>query len=1602
MPNTDDDDQGLHKVVLNGEEQYSVWPNHRDNVPGWRDAGMVGSKQECLESIGRHWTDLRPLSLRRHMGELQSSAAVIKSFERREAQAKNVVADRQVEMPPLVAGEIEFARAHSQGVEAEPQCMMSKLGTSEESWQSKTIVARTDRNGPIPLSHEQERLWFQDQIGDHAAYNVFWATRLDGPLDVEALEHSLADLLRRQESLRTRFVMQEGVPLQVIDPPRTIAIHTFALDSLASAAQRELHLKELMLHEQQHRFDLASGPLLSSALAKLAADVHVLMVTIHHIAADGWSREVLLGELMSLYEAHSQGAAPDLPDLQVQYSDYAAWQRQRLRGDLVQLQFWRKQLLGAPAQLQLPTDRPRPALQSFKGATFDFDIPGELFAGLKAAGRVEGATLFMVCLAIYQILMARWSGARDVLIGTPTAGQRNGQTEGLVGMFVNMLALRTEVHDGLTFRQLLRAVKETSLSAYEHQDLPFATLVKELSPEREPSYQPIIQVVLAMQNYPQIVHRRAGLVWTRLESTNTATQFDLVLHLRSAAGVLSGAFEYATDLFDEQTVARMSTHFVNLLRTAVASPEGLIGDMKMLGDAERDVVLRQYNSTAVAWEQSGSIHEAFEKMAERIPDKIAIVCDERHVTYAQLNRWANQLAHRLRGHGVGPDQRVGVYMDRSIYMLGALLAILKAGGAYFSLDSSYPADRLAQIVTDSAPLVILTQQSLLARVPVSGAAILVVDAQYDEADPTSQQDPDAERVGLHPANVAYVIYTSGSTGAPKGVMVSHGNVMNLVRWHCAAFGLTERSRCSCVASMGFDASAWEIWPPLSVGATLVLASNEATQDPGRLIAWWAEQHLDVSFLPTPLAELAFQQGIRNEGLGILLVGGDRLRHCPVMSSPSLVNNYGPTETTVVATSGQISAEDAVLHIGRPMANSQVYILDRHMEPSPIGVTGEIYIGGAGVARGYLNRGDLTAERFLPDPFSNALHARMYRTGDLASWRSDGTVDFKGRNDEQVKIRGYRIAVEEVEARLERHGSVKEAVVIGREDSPGDKRLVAYLTYHDAAPPTVDELRSHMKESLPEYMIPKAFVGLSSLPLTRSGKLDRRALPAPDSQAFAVRHYEKPQGDVEAAIAGIWMQLLRMSQISREDSFFDLGGHSILAVEATYRINQSLGTSLKASDLYRHTMLRELAAHVTGGDVQDDSVELSREARLDESIVANPAMPGAAVRAIMLTGATGFVGRFMLAELLRETDAIIYCIVRAPSRHQAHQRLRESLEAWDLWIEECAHRIVALPGDLRVARFGLDDGAYDLLCRGVDTIYHCGTHVNHLESYATARAANVDSIGELLKIAVRGIPKPVNYLSTLSVFSSATENRPRVVSEATSIEREKHSRAHGYVASKWVAESLLMTARDRGIPCNIFRLGLVWADSEQGRFDQRQNIYRVMKSCLMTGLGIEEYRYPIAPAPVDNVARAVIRLAGSNRSGQGLFHISSHDRMTAGVFECCNEAANTSLELLPYYDWICEMKRRHRSGWSLPAVPLIEFAFSIDRTSFMESQRSIRNAQLTFDCSRSHLDLAQAGVVMPAFDGDSLRKCVEGMLARDGELRAAVRSVHRNLPPDVQT
>jgi amino acid adenylation domain-containing protein/non-ribosomal peptide synthase protein (TIGR01720 family) len=1036
------------------------------------------------------------------------------------------------------------------------------------------------REQPLPLSFAQQRLWFLDQLDPFTAtYNIPSVVRLRGPLQFSVLSRAFNEIVRRHEALRTCFVTEQGRASQIIFDPELLDIPLIDVTNHPAAEQAH-EIKRLSALEARQPFDLSTGPLLRVRLLRLSPLHHLLLMTMHHIISDGWSMSVLIRELVLLYDAFQYAKPSPLPPLALQYADYAAWQRQWLQGSALaaHLSYWREQLFGAPPVLELPTDRPRPAVQGFAGATLTRRMPEGLLGQLESVSRREGMTLYMSLLAGFKVVLARYTGQEEVVVGTPIAGRTRSEVEGLIGFFVNTLVLRTKVGEGQSVRELMGAVREVCLGGYTHQEVPFEQLVEEMEVERDLSHQPLFQVMFELEGGGKKEGWRVGEMEVRFEeSESEVAKFDLTLRVRSGEEGLECGIEYKRELYEEGTIERMLGHVEEVLKGMVKDVRQEVREIELMSEGERVQLLVQWNRTEAEYSRDLCIHQLFEHQAALRPDSIAVVYEDERLTYAELNRRSNQLAHHLQSLGVGPESLVGIYVDRSLEMMVGLLAILKAGGAYLPLDPEYPQERLSFMLEDSSAPVLLTQQSLAHSLSLHHSHLVDLDSAWLSFSDLSELNPAGY---VCSGNLAYVIYTSGSTGRPKGVQIEHRAVVNFLSSMLAEPGLCSDDTLLAVTSLSFDIASLELFLPLVCGARMELASREVAADGRRLKELLVRSRASVMQATPATWRLLAAAGWDGLEQVRRWCGGEALSRDLAQQlladGTEVWNLYGPTETTIWSALWRVAEGSGEVLIGTPIANTQLYVLDERMRVLPIGVAGELLIGGEGLSRGYLNHAAMTAERFIPDPFSQRAGERLYRTGDLARYRADGSIECLGRIDNQVKVRGYRIELEEVEAALTEHQAIRQSVVTVKEDAVGNKRLVAYLVMEPGVEVSSGEFRKALRDKLPEYMIPARYMKLERLPLTPNGKVDRRALPEIDREGLIGRsEYEGPRTAVEEALTNVWATVLGVKQVGIHDNFFELGGDSILSIQIIAQAKEA-GFQITPKDLFQHQTIASLA------------------------------------------------------------------------------------------------------------------------------------------------------------------------------------------------------------------------------------------------------------------------------------------------------------------------------------------------------------------------------------------------------------------------------------------
>ncbi|MDP2178896.1 non-ribosomal peptide synthetase [Methylicorpusculum sp.] len=1427
-----------------------------------------------------------------------------------------------------------------------------------------------------PLSFAQQRLWLLCQLEPvSAAYNFPTALRISGKIDLSAMEKAINAIIGRHAILRTRFVTVADQPQQVIVPEIKIAM---VIEDISEFTDSEVDKR--IKAEGLKPFVLSEYPLFRTRLLYLGQsrgeEAYVFLVNMHHIISDGWSAGVLFREFAALYIDYCNGMPPSLPELPIQYADFSYWQHNGLQEGRLnrQLAYWKKQLAGSPNLLNLPTDHPRLPMRGFLGATHYFAIAPELTDRLNRLSRLQGVTLFTVLLAAFNSLLFRYSGEKDICVGIPAAGRTKPELEDLIGFFVNTLVIRTRLDDHPCFMELVGRVQTAVLEAWENQDIPFDKLVEALQPQRNPGVNPLFQVMFVLHNVPMGTLALPGLTLESMAVDYGISKFDLVFHVTENNG-LEAAFEYSTELFEAASIVSMAEQLNRLLAAIVEHPEFRLGQLSLLTTAEI-CRLNEWNVTSGLLPEDLCLHALFEAQALKQPERTAVICGELKLSYGELNERANGLAGYLRKQGVGPEIRVALCLDRSVEAIIGLLGILKAGAVYVPMDPAQPPERIAELLDDCNASLLLTQDRLLTGFGASSPKILCLDREW----PTDEERIDGELpVLVDPSNAAYLIYTSGSTGKPKGVIISHKNA---VASTFARFSYYPESPDGflLLSPFAFDSSLAGIFWTLGSGGRLFIPAESAHQDPQALVNSVAQEALSHLLCTPSFYSLLLDYGKQGQltGLRTAIVAGETCspdlvaKHARHLPATRLYNEYGPTEATVWSSVYEIqvadSADDVRVPIGRPIANSRIYILDDCLNQVPAGVPGEIYVGGAGIARGYHNRFDVTAERFLPNPFSAEAGARVYRSGDKARFLPDGRIEFLGRVDHQVKIRGFRIELGEIEARLVQHNAVSDAVVLVQEDR-GDKRLTAYVAglqsgIENAALSEI--LREYLKATLPVYMVPSRIVVLAALPLNDNGKIDRNALSILDISGNPEKPFVEPGNPLEEELANIWMEVLGVERIGVTDDFFELGGHSILAMQLLLRIRNSLSCDLSLRDLFQMPTVaaqaRLLAAHDVNGHSNADSIDWESETALDESIyLLSEYRPGAVVKSVFLTGASGFLGVFLLKELLEQSRATVYCLVRAATSSQGFEKIKQSLDAYGLWDSDYISRIYPVCGDLAQARLGMQTSQWRQLAGEIDVIYHNGASVNFVYPYAALKAANVSGTEEVLRLACTIKVKAVHYISTLSVF----ENDSNVDSVMEDDFPENGSGlVGGYAQSKWVAEKMVRMAGDRGLPVSIYRPSTITGDSRSGVWNTGDYLSNVIGACLLLGkVPLQESLFNTVP--VDYVSRALVFLSRQSQGIGKTYHLTNPSLLSSNQLLAWAHTADLPLEKVDFNDWLEELRDFAGGSSDHPFFSLLPM---LDQEEMnLPNNEDSPERVLTFDLRNVSAGLSGTGISCPPPD-----------------------------------
>ncbi|MFI9555475.1 amino acid adenylation domain-containing protein [Nonomuraea endophytica] len=1369
-----------------------------------------------------------------------------------------------------------------------------------------------------PLSSAQERLWSLQRAGlDGAVYVVWIALRISGPLDVAALRGALGGLMARHEALRSAIVADaSGRPFQVAREGLAVPLEVADVAEADALAVAEGFLAR--------PFELETAPLARTLLMRLGEEEHALVFVVHHSVCDGPSLEVIRQEFFQLYQGLGLPPPPVPPAAEAVDLDEAR-------------EYWRGELEGAPAVLDLPLDRPRPARTSSRGRRHNVELPTTLLDGVRTAARESRTSVFIVVLTALAAVLSRYAAEDEVVIGAPVSEW--GERERAVGMFVNTLAFRADLRGNPTLAEALVRVRRKVLRGVGHRAVPFDEVVELVREVRDARHHPVFQVMLVVDTPPAgAPEGPPGLTVTSWELAPAVARFDLTVVATMGESEGRLALDYAADLFDEATAVRLAHDLVAALTVVTTATETRVRDIPLPSVARADAEVPPFDYRPA--------HELVAAMAAADPAAPAVVTTDGTLDYATVDRRANRLAWRLCERGVGAETSVGVALPAGADAVVAILGVLKAGGAYVPLDPAQPPARLAAMLAD-------TGAWLVVGGAVPGCESVALDGG-EAASPPGTTCP--------PQRLAYTVFTSGSTGRPKGVAVTHGTLARLSAEFRRAHGcFTAGQRVLMLPPLTFDASVGDLFPALTGGAALVLHPDPAALGGGALVSFCAEYGVTAVDAAAPqwrqwTEDLRGTHAPGTWPVTTMMVGGERvpvetLREWARVTGGRVAfhNHYGPTEATVCATvhttvDGSECGETPYLPIGHPLPHVRVHVLDPHGVRVPPGGRGELYLGGDCLARGYVGAPARTADRFLPDPAASSPGARVYRTGDLVRQRADGTLEFLGRADRQIKLRGRRIEPGEIEAALTAHPSVRETVVVVRDDLPGGADLVAY---HVPAGPSAGELRAFLRTSLPDYLIPRTFVELDKLPLTTHGKVDEHALPAPGRDALSRGHAE-PEGEVEIALAAVWARALGVERVGRHDGFFDLGGHSLLAASVAAEAERALGVSVPVRAVFDAPDLAGLAAAVAGGEPVRETVDLDAETALPDDLRVRGARTGPPVH-ILLTGATGYLGAHLLAELLATSRVRVRCLVRAASPEAATARLTETLLRHGLKGD--AHRVEAVPGDLTRPGLGLDAERYASLAEESDLICHAARLVDFVRPYGRLRPVNVGGVLEILRLATTGTATPVHLVSTLGVFLGSTGT---VTESATPAPP-----AGAYYLSRWVAERLAVAARERGLPVSIHRPARIGGHSRTGRWHTGDHFSRMLVGYAQLGL-VPELEHEEDLVPVDHVAAAVARLALDGVRAD--LHYVNHATVTYGEIAAALAEAGSAVEQVPWPTWIARARARADEGGEFAVTPLL--------STLPDDPPD--PGRPSFDCSATESALAEAGIPAPPHARDLVR------------------------------
>ncbi|MEH2037882.1 non-ribosomal peptide synthetase family protein [Nostoc sp.] len=1377
------------------------------------------------------------------------------------------------------------------------------------------------------LSPQQEHLWSLQQLDNKAVYRSDCVISISGNIEINRLELALKSVVNRHEILRTSFRCLPGmtIPVQVITNSQLNLDRTYNLNNF-TADKQEVKIEEIVQKLRCLPFDLEKGLILQTALLTLSLEQHLLYLSLPAICADTITLHNLMQEMASAYSGNLDYELTDAP---LQYADFSEWQNQILEAEETEIgrKYWLQQNFSGIENFKLPYEIDTSLNYPFEPKVINSVIDADLVQKVEIIAKRYKTSSSIFLLTCWQVLLWRLLERSEMVIGVGIDGRKYDELKSALGLFAKYLPLHFHLEESLTFNQALPKIGE---------------LLEEINKWEECfTWEQINHVVPKLASLPfgfdfaqeSAICNARDIKFT-IEQQYTCTEnFKIRLSCKQQAEALKLEFYYDSSLFNAENIELIAEQFKQLVVSAIANPEELISRLNILSDRTLHQLLFEFNQTQADYPQNKCIHQLFTEQVKRTPNNIAVVFNNQQLTYAELNTRANQLAHSLQKLGVGAEVLVGICVERSLEMLVGILGILKAGGAYVPLDPHYPQERLAFMLEDTQVSILLTQQHLLENLPNHDAQTICLDTDWEAIAQESQEAPVPP---ANPENLAYVIYTSGSTGKPKGVAIAHRNLVHSTTARITYYQ-EPVSSFLLLSSFAFDSSIAGIFWTLCCGGTLHLPEEGVQREVTKLVELISQNRVSHLLSLPSLYALILQQAKPEQlnSLRAVIVAGEFCppelveHHSQLQSKTSLFNEYGPTEATVwssvyhchsLETGTQIS-------IGHPIANTKIYILDSHLHPVPVGVSGEIYISGEGLARGYLNHPEITSEKFIPHPFSQQPGMRLYKTGDLARYISNGNIEFLGRIDNQVKIRGFRIELGEIEALLNQHQGVQETVVIAREDVPGNKRLVAYVVPQSKSATTVNELRNFVKDKLPEFMVPSAIVLLKELPRSPNGKVDRKALPAPEQvRSDLIGEFVPPRTPVEETLTQIWAEVLKVEKVGIYDNFFELGGHSLLTTQLLAKVKETFNLDISLRSLLDKPTVEGLAENidrVCQTEVNYSTLDIKTETVLDPTIYPQSVgkfIPEA--NAILLTGATGFLGAFLLAELLQQTKADIYCLVRNSNFEYSNKKLQNILESYGIWNESWNSRIIPIVGDLSKPLLGLEIEKFQQLASTIDVIYHNGAWVHHIYPYSILKPANVLGTQEILRLASQIKTKPVHLISSSGVVSSKVESAVKLVREQDSL-NENEFPSDGYCQSKWIAEKLVQTAAERGIPISIYRPSRISGHSQTGVFNSNDFLYKLIIGCIQLG-SVPDIDIRENIVPVDYVSKAIVHLSKQEESLGKTFHLVHPQTLHSNTLIDHIRSWNYSIEQISYDQWREKLLNVTQDSLDHPLYSLVPF------------------------------------------------------------------------------